>query len=298
MTTSASTHKPIVVGTDGSESATRAVRWAAREAVLRRRSLKVVNTYTWPISGYPEGLIVSSDVHDALRSDAEKTVRDAKKVAEEAAPRLDVSTVVTAGNAQQVLRELSEDAELVVLGSRGLGGFTGLLLGSTAVGLASHAACPITVVRRRREPAGGPVVVGVDGTPVSEAAIAFAFEEAALRQAPLMAVHAWQETAFDIAMSSAIAAEFWRSANENAQELISERLAGWREKYPDVVVTTEVRGTGPAEQLVRQSAQAQLVVVGSRGRGGFAGLTLGSTSQAVLRHADSPVTVVRADVVT
>jgi nucleotide-binding universal stress UspA family protein len=298
MTTPASTHKPIVVGTDGSESATRAVQWAAREAVLRHCPLEIVNTYTWPLSGYPDGLIVSNDLHDALQANSRKMVDDAKQAAEEvmsSVPELAVSTTATAGNAQQALRKLSQEAELMVLGSRGLGGFTGLLMGSIAVALTSQAGCPVTVVRGTHEPADGPVVVGVDGTPVSEAAIAFAFEEAALRAAPLVAVHAWHETAFDISMNTTIALEFWRSANEYAQELIGERLAGWREKYPDVPVTTEVRGTSPAEQLVHQSAQAQLVVVGSRGRGGFTGLTLGSTSHAVLRHAECPVTVVRAD---
>lgn len=296
MATAASARKPIVVGIDGSESATRAVRWAAREAALRHRPLQIVHTYTWPLSGYPDGLIVSEDLHEALRTDSAAKLAGAKKAAAELLPAdLVVSTRSTPGSATQVLRDLSNEAELVVLGSRGLGGFTGLLLGSTAIGLAARAGCPVAVVRGTREPADGPVVVGIDGTPVSEAAIAFAFEEAALRGAPLVAVHTWRETAFDIAMSPNIAAEYWRSASENAREVVAERLAGWREKYPDVVVTTEVRGNGPAEHLVRQSTQAQLVVVGSRGRGGFAGLALGSTSQAVLHHADSPVVVVRAD---
>src|ERR1044072_3992460 len=184
MTTPASTRKPIVVGTAGSESATRAVRWAAREALLRHRSLKIVNVYAWPLSGYPDGLVVSADLHDALQAESTKTAEAAKEVAEEvmsSMPELTVSTTATAGIVHQVLHKMSEDAELVVLGSRGLGGFTGPPVGSAAVGLSSRAGCPVTVVRGTSEPAGGSGVVGVDGTPVSEGAIGVALAEAAAR---------------------------------------------------------------------------------------------------------------------
>lgn len=294
MSTPAPPTKPIIVGVDGSESSTRAVRWAAREAALRRRPLKIVNSYSWPLSGYPDGVFISGDLYETLRANSDSVLREAKQAAE-STPDLQVSTVSLTGNAQLVLRELSQDAELVVIGSRGLGGFTGLLLGSTAVGLASRADCPVVVVRGTREPTDGPIVLGTDAGALSEAATAFAFEEAALRAAPLLAVHAWQETGVDVAMEAHVPVEFWRTAGEHAEELVAERLAGWREKYAGVEVTIEVHGASPAEQLVHHSEQAQLVVVGSRGRGGFTGLTLGSTSQTVLRHAAAPVIVVRAE---
>lgn len=289
-----SKRKPIVAGTDGSASAVQAVRWAARAARLRDRALHVVTTYQVPVAGYPEGLVIAQDLRTELAAQATKDLAAAELAAAEAAPGVAVTTQAAEASTQATLRTLSETAELLVIGSRGLGGFTGLLLGSNATGLAARASCPVVVVRGDQlVESTGPVVVGVDGTPVGEPAIALAFEEASLRGAELVAVHAWQEDAVDIALRANLFEAYWDAAIEHATALISERLAGWREKYPDVPVHPEVSTDSAAKTLVWLSETAQLVVVGSRGRGGFAGLTLGSTSQSVIRHASAPVVVVR-----
>jgi nucleotide-binding universal stress UspA family protein len=184
------------------------------------------------------------------------------------------------------------DAAVMVLGSRGLGGFTGLVVGSTAVALVTRASCPVVVVR---EPGrAGPVVVGVDGTPASEAAIAFAFAEASARDTDLVAVHTWSDLLLEIAFAGEREAlDITRLADE-AREVLAERLAGWQEQYPDVRVTREVVRDRASRALLRHAEDARLVVVGSRGRGGFRGLLLGSTSQHLLHHAPCPVAVVPA----
>src|SRR5690606_3692092 len=169
----------------------------------------------------------------------------------------------------------------------------GLLLGSVAVGLGGHARCPLVVVRavQDSEPTA-PVVVGVDGSPLSDPALAFAFEAAAVRGVALEAVHAWRELVGDLDMATLLD---WDAIETEERALLAERLAGWAEKYPDVPVRRVVTRERPARVLVEQSRGAQLVVVGSRGRGGFTGLVLGSVSHAVLHHAHCPVAVVRSD---
>jgi nucleotide-binding universal stress UspA family protein len=206
---------------------------------------------------------------------------------------LSVEQVETTGSPVAVLQAESTRAELVVLGDRGLGGFAGLLIGPVAVTLAAHAACPIVVVRGPepdRMVRSEAVVVGVDGSPTSEGAVAFAFEAAALRGVPLVAVHTWFDMVVDATMAPLID---WDVTEADEREVLAERLAGWAEKYPDVAVRRLVARDRPARALVEESGRAQLVVVGSRGRGGISGLLLGSVSQALLHHAACPVAVVQ-----
>ena len=183
-------------------------------------------------------------------------------------------------------------AQLVVVGDRGIGGFEGLLVGSVAPALAGHAHCPVVVVRvlGGGAPEGGPVVVGFDGSAASESALGFAVEEAVALGAPLAAVHAWQDIAVGAGEGRLLHID---SVADDAAAQLDEGLAPWRAKYPELVIEPVVVRDRPAQALVRQSAGAQLVVVGSRGRGPLAGLLLGSVSQAVLHHAASPVAVVR-----
>jgi nucleotide-binding universal stress UspA family protein len=176
----------------------------------------------------------------------------------------------------------------VVLGDRGLSELGGLVLGSVAVSLAARSACPVVVVRGDRALADGPVVVGTDGSPVSEAALAFAFDAAVARGVDLVAVHAWSSTAIDEALESFVD---WDASAEDA--VLAERLAGWGQKYPQVTVRRAVVRDGAVQALVDASAGAQLVVVGSRGRGNAVGLLLGSVSHGVLHGAHCPVAVVR-----
>jgi nucleotide-binding universal stress UspA family protein len=170
-----------------------------------------------------------------------------------------------------------------------------LLIGSVAVDLAAHASCPVVVVRGPEPdytaPRPEPVVVGVDGSPTSEAAVAFAFEAAALQNVPLVAVHVWHDLLVDPTMAPLLD---WDVVESDEREVLAERLAGWTAKYPDVPVRRLVACDRPGRALVDESGRAQLVVVGSRGRGGFRGMLLGSVSQALLHHAHCPVAVVRA----
>jgi nucleotide-binding universal stress UspA family protein len=209
-------------------------------------------------------------------------------------PGLAVEQEVVTGFPVPVLSAEATRARLVVLGDRGLGGFTGLLVGSVAVALSAHAPCPVVVVRGPTPgappPLEGPVVVGIDGSPTSEAALAFAFEAADLRGVPLLAVHTWTDYQIESTMVAVLEGD---AIDADEHRLLAERLAGWGEKYPDVRVQRLVTRYRPARTLLEQSAHAQLVVVGSRGRGGFAGMLLGSVSHAMLHHAGCPVAVVR-----
>jgi nucleotide-binding universal stress UspA family protein len=182
---------------------------------------------------------------------------------------------------------------LLVIGDRGLGGFGSLLLGSVALHTTAHAACPVLVVRGPHR-STGPVVVGVDGSAGSATAVGFAIEEASRRKTDLLAVHAWgifQAVSQKDTMPPAYEPEVLR---DEEQRVLSESLAGWAERYPEVTVRQDLAHERPAAALIARSQTAQLVVTGARGRGGFAGLLLGSVSQTVMHHAGCPVVVVRA----
>ncbi|HUR08953.1 MAG TPA: universal stress protein, partial [Nonomuraea sp.] len=190
------------------------------------------------------------------------------------------------------LIDASRDAALVVVGHRGLGGFTGLLVGSVGVQTAAHAACPVVVVRDSPSgasdeagPATGQVVVGVDGSDLSNLAVDFAFAHAALHRLGVVAVHAHQWR---------IGSYYTDYLYQWPTRLLAEAVAECRAKYPDVPVQQKVVQGESADVLIAESAGAALTVVGSRGRGGFTGLLLGSTSQRVLHHATGTVAIVRA----
>lgn len=281
---------PVLVGVDGSESALAAVRWAAREAERRRAGLRLVTAFGWmPVRDEDDPLQLVPPARDELRAAAEQHLAAAAAAAAAVAPGVAVTRDLLTGYPAVVLVAESASAQLVVMGDRGLGGFEGLLVGSVAPALAAHAECPVVVVRGA--PAdGGPVVVGFDGSPASEAALAFAVEEAVAMAAPLVAVHAWQDVAVGEAQGWLL---YTDSVAEEARARLENALRPWRAKHPELAIEPVVAQDRPAEALVRRSAQAQLVVVGSRGRGALAGLLLGSVGQAVLRHAACPVAVVR-----
>lgn len=286
--------KPIVVAVDGSESALRAVRWAAREAAQRERQLRIVHTYEWPMPHYGPLMSELDNLNEIVRNGAATVIRAAVAAAGEAAPGLPVVSETLRGRVVPVLRTVSEQASLLVLGSRGLGGFTGLLAGSAAVALAAHGHCPVAVVRGGDPDPQAPVVVGVDGSPASSAAVEFAFEEASARGCGLVAVHVWTDAAFPYAPEPGVTVGLdWAPLVEAAHETLAERLTGWPEKYPEVHVQRVVKHDRPAHALLEAAEDAQLVVVGSRGRGGFTGLTLGSVSQAMIHHAPCPVVIAR-----
>ncbi|MDT0221342.1 universal stress protein [Gordonia sp. AC31] len=283
----------ILAGVDGSDAATGAVRWAARAAAAEGLDLKVVGAYDASTSDYAPGLIIPQDVVDAIRQDASDAVHAAADAAKEAAPGVTVATSIVDGDAARVLLELGKDAAMIVVGTRRLGSVKGLFLGSVSTSVAAHAHGRVTVVAAEGNP-DGPVVVGVDGSPVSDAAVAEAFRQASLRNVPLRAVHTWTPLDADALHGYGIGADEVARMTQDAVEVLAERLAGYAQDYPDVTIERSVLPEEPAKALLDEAgADASLLVVGSRGRGGFRGLLLGSTSQKVMHHADCPVMVVR-----
>ncbi|GAA3854683.1 universal stress protein [Saccharothrix violaceirubra] len=278
---------PILVGVDGSESALDAVRWAAAEAARRGVGLDLVHVYPTPVRGYPQVVLTGGEVRRALEEAGREHLERARALVAD----VPVTVEVVPGDAAATLVGRSAAASCVVVGSRGLGGFTGLLIGSVAVALAAHARCPVVVVRGT-EAVDGPVVVGVDGSPTAEAAVAYAFEEASLRGVGLVAVLAWTDALVDGPLGERFGAD-WAAVEAGEHRVLAERLAGWGAKYPDVAVTRAVVRELPVRALLDHAAGASLLVAGTRGRGGFAGLLLGSTSQALIHHAPCPLAVVR-----
>jgi nucleotide-binding universal stress UspA family protein len=284
---------PVVVGVDGSTQALRAVRRGAAEATLHHRRLRLVHAFVWPLLRVDVGPPPGGPPEAGLRHQAERVLADAVAQARTVAPEVPVDAEVVTGQVAAVLRAESGHAALLVLGDRGLGGFTGLLVGSVAVQLAAHADCPVLLERGTAHPTG-PVVVGVDGSPPSHRALEFALGEAAVRAVECRAVHAFRHPVSSGAgdmMPLVYDTEMLRAEQDR---ILAEAVAGYGQRYPDVPVVRRVVHGRAAPALIEESATAQLVVVGARGRGGFTGLLLGSTSQAVLHHAHCPTVVVRA----
>ncbi|MDT7724921.1 MAG: hypothetical protein QOI21_1497 [Actinomycetota bacterium] len=286
----------ILVGVDGSAGSDQAVRWAAALAVQRDFALHVVHALEVAKLYFYVGEIAGKGaLEKAVAEDGEQIVRDAVAVARSVDENVTVTTEISTQPPVPVLIGLSRDARMLVLGHTGRGGFAGMLVGSTASAVASHAHCPVAVIGGSSMPATGPVVVGLDGSPTSELAIAAAFDEASFRAVPLIAVHAWSDVTYDDINGTARFPFAWKSLEDDELRLLAQRLAGWQEKYPEVEVRRELVRDRPRRALLDWSEQAQLVVVGSRGRGGFRGMLLGSTSQALVRHARCPVLVVRPE---
>jgi nucleotide-binding universal stress UspA family protein len=287
----------VVVGIDGSASAAQAARWAAAEAAQRGLRIHLVLAVGWVGGGFAGDLPVTQTVVDELGKAAEELLAEAAKAVREVAADVVVSTAVLFEPAVPALVELSREARLLVLGASGGSGFAGRLAGSTAVAVAAHAECPVVIVRGRADgsavPPDAPVVVGLDGSEVSEGAAAAAFDEASWRGARLVAVHAWTDIEYDTVLAPADAALDWDAVVGQQERLLAESLAGLGENYPDVEVERVVVKQRPRSELLRRTKEAQLVVVGSRGRGGFRGLILGSTSQALIHYAECPVLIVR-----
>ncbi|HET6504372.1 MAG TPA: universal stress protein [Amycolatopsis sp.] len=292
---------PIVVGVDGSPSASNAVRWAAEEAAQRHRMLKLVHaldeySLRYPMKASAPG---ESDVAGMFSARGRRLLGEAREVARQASAEVAVETALSERRPAEALRAESAAAGLLVLGSTGIRPLGRALLGSVSIALAAHAKCPVALIRPHagEDPpaAGEPVVVGVDGSPAGDAALELAFDEASWRQVPLVAVHVWDD-AFLAELFEEARSKLDRPAVEQHEhELLGQRLAGWQEKYPDVTVRRLVVRGRPGDELLSVADRAQLLVVGSRGRGGLTGMLLGSTSQAVMSYALCPVVVTRAE---
>ncbi|WIY00460.1 universal stress protein [Amycolatopsis mongoliensis] len=290
---SATGNPPIVVAVDGSETAAAAALWAAGEAARRHASLLVFTAYGYEDTAFGGKVYPPSDWLAVKEAEADTLLRRTRAALESAVPGLDVATEASDRGPVPGLLEVSERARILVTGEP-VGAIAGLFSGSPDVDLAAKAHCPVVVVRGS-ESVDGPVVVGADGSPLSEAAIAWAFEEASVRNAPLVALYTWHDGDTAGLFSDGNVAFQGESLRDSGRRLLAQRLAGWQEKYPDVRVERRVEHDRPRDRLLSASRGAQLVVVGSRGRGGFTGLVLGSTSQALLHHAACPVMVVRTE---
>lgn len=285
----------VVVGVDGSDSAEAAVVWAARMCADRNLSLRIIHALNFAPYTYGAPYLDVAGIYDWMEVEGKQILDRAATAARAVAPDLDISTEISTMGGARWLVSLSEDSRALVLGTSGSGAPGGI--GSTAVNAASHGVCPVVVVHRRggEVPQEGPVVVGVDGSPTSERAIGVAFEEAALRGVPLVAIHAWSDTPHGTLAGGRNPIRDPQALDDAQREVLSERLAGWCDRYPDVEVQRELYVDGPRTHLLEWSQKAQLVVVGSRGRGGFRGLLLGSTSNELVQKAQCPVMVVRPE---
>ena len=293
-TMSVSIERPgIAVGVDESPASKVAVDWAARDAAMRNVPLTLVHVANgvvapWSRASLPPGF------GKWQQDRGHQLIDDAVRVAEDAANRtgrVEVRTEMYYSAVVPTLVDISKDVGMVVVGSRGQGAFGGLL-GSVSAGVVQHAHCPVAVIRDEDplmpRPARAPVLVGIDGSPVSQLATEIAFDEASRRHVDLIALHAWSDTGvLDFPGMD------WSMMKASEDEVLAERLAGWQERYPDVKVHRQVVCDRPARQLIEHSEGAQLVVIGSHGRGGFAGMLLGSVSAAVVQSARMPVIVAR-----
>jgi len=285
--------RPIVVGVDGSQGALAALDWSVREAVDRGRRLRIIHAFIWPLFDHVSlGPLPSGPPSSGLRAAAQEVIDEAVRRASTIAPGLIVEAMIHSGAAGPVLLAEAENAELVVVGSRGLGGFASLLLGSVSSQLATRSPCSVIVTRGPEAGHSGPdgdrVVVGVDAH--STSAVEFALTEAS-------------RLSLSLTMLSCVPPEpalvgvplVDQAVLDAQNELLTRTADEWQPKFPDVQISAELVRATPGHALVEASRTARLVVVGAGGSGRIRGLHLGSVSQQVLHHASSPVAVVRQD---
>jgi nucleotide-binding universal stress UspA family protein len=278
---------PIVVAADGSSAATAAVEWAADDAARKGLPLRVVHAvdrlpYDIPLYPIP-------DMPDHLAMSGHQILEQAAQTARDRQPGIQVTTDMIDGDPVRVLRRQAAQAGQLVVGSRGLGGFTGMLLGSVSARVAGYVTIPVVVVRPGPAAVHGEVVAGVDGSGGSKTALTYAFEEARLRGSRLRAVYAWQIPMHAYTPEVSVKLNKAEHAHRRYARGV---LAAWQERYPEVKVELDVVRAHPVTALVEASTRADLVVVGSRGRGAI-GALVGSVSRGVLHHAHCPVAVVR-----
>lgn len=287
----------IVVGVDDSDAATQAARWAADEASRRHCELRLVHGFTLPaVAGYPEFSADSDDLPEVMRRDGEAMLDQVATDLRRRHPGLTVTTRLVYERTSVVLRSESAGALLTVVGSGGESRLSGALLGSVTLAAASTGPAPVAIVHiGDRERTSGPVVVGIDGTATSDDAVGFAFHEASIRRAELLAVHVWNDLVVPGSHRLQNPLLDPERIRQQEREVLAERIAGWADKYPDVAVRQILVEGRAVPSLLEYAQQAQLLVVGSHGRGGFAGMLLGSTSHALIVHSAVPVVVVRSD---
>ena len=294
MSHNLSQDKPVVVGYEGSPASRAALEWAAVQAERVHAPLRIVEAFELVIAARAsQGRI---DPLQALRQSREQGLAVVAEGIETAHPGLAVTAVLVEDSAASALISDSSYARLLVLGSRGLGGWSGLLIGSVSVQVSAHAHCPVVVIPadvRPRAHDKPTIVVGVDGSKVSAQAVEFAFDQAEATGARVVAAHAWHSPASTYEGGLGPLMFDQAEVEEASRLLVAESLSGALAEYPDVEVETRLMTGQPARAMLALGESADLIVVGSRGRGGFTGLLLGSVSQGVLHHARVPVVIVR-----
>lgn len=290
----------IIVGVDGSEQSQAALGWALGQAELVGADL--VLAHTWNPDSYATpamaGAVPDMIQAGALNDEAEELAQawlDDLVAATVARTTASVSGVLASGSPAGHILDLSAEATMVVVGNRGRGGLRSAVLGSTSQQIAHHAQCPVVVVRDSAATSANQVVVGVDGSPASLVALREAFAQAKLRGASLLMVHAWSTSfAGTLGISGQYFDRVRASEVDEGWALLNQSLAELQATDQSVEIIERLEQGSPAAAIIEASKEAVLTVVGSRGRGGFAGLVLGSVSGSVLAHADSAVMVIRA----
>ncbi len=282
--------RPVVVGIDDSPSTEAVLKWAVDDARSRHVPLRLVHAHHWRYVYARSPMYADIPDADLQLSGhfAEQLIALAIEHAQELDAGVEVDGEILDGDPAEVLVRESHFAGALVLGSRHLKALGSIVLGSVGAATAARAACPAVVVRGSASliDEGAAVVVGVDGTKASETVLGYGFEHASRHRAPLRAVLCWRPH---------LAATLGHRADltpNRADAWLSETLAGWREKYPDVVVHPQVTSEHPVAGLVLASTAQCLLVVGNHGHHAMAGTLLGSVSQGVLHHATCPVAVV------
>lgn len=284
---------PVVVGVDGSEAARDAAIWAAREAVSRNCHLLLVHVVRWPL--YAEAYLAHPAAvlgHEPLREWGEVMVEDVRRQCLAHHSDAVIDGLVELGEPAEVIVRVSVNAALVVIGSTGAGRLSRLFLGSTAAQVLQKCEQPVVVVREQDDAAGQRVVAGVDTSAASERALSFAYEFAARLRANLVAVHAWSDVPLDVLLRER-SVDF-EVMQGHARMVVAQALNRLAQEHPDVPTRTVVASERPTDALVEEAEGAELLVVGSHGRGPVRRVLLGSVSHAVVQEAPCPVAVVRA----
>ena len=283
----------ILVAVDGSPESDAAVRWAAQEAELRHLPITLAHVVVPVVTSWPVRPL-QAEFNEWQEDNARQVIDQGQKTLRSSLGDSELSNVRTEvlhDYAVPALVTASTQAQMIVVGSCGMGPVGRAVLGSVSGGVVHHAHCPVAIVHADEAQSPdhtAPVLLGIDGSPASEAATAVAFDEASRRKVELVALHAWSDVEV-----YAVVGVHWQEYEDEGHKVLGERLAGWQEQYPDVHVRRRIVCDRPARGLIEESEQAQLVVVGSHGRGGFAGMLLGSVSTAVAEAAKAPVIVVR-----
>jgi nucleotide-binding universal stress UspA family protein len=293
MNSNSASGRAVVVGVDGSRSSDVALDWAVEEAARRGLQMHIIHAFSTdcPLTSTRFGYSINR-----LRELAANVRTDSVLRARCASRDLAITWEQLTSSPAAALVCASETADTLVVGARGMGAARGPLMGSVSVQVAEHAHCPVVVVHQSTTPAPAraPVVVGIDGSVSSRSAIAYAFEQASSRGVDLNVLHAWWVDYGEADAGASIQSVDWQRFAQEDQDLLAESLTGWQEKYPDVTVRRHSLRAFPVGALAHASKKACLVVVGTRGCGGFAGLALGSVSHGVMHRAHCPVAIVHS----